>query len=168
MTKALKNVRTMLLANGDVTGLVSANVFAGILPEHYDPTSNPAVVLTTRGGDMSSETPQANPSIQAAVFAGINQFVLAHTVAQAIVSCLHGRNKVNFGADGLIISCVAESVPTESVDPDNGWAMTMTFFKVMIIATDQGGSGDLITPTQTAKEYIDQQIALLAGIDDNL
>lgn len=141
MTDAVKLVRKVLLADTGVAALVGTNVFAGVLPEHYDPSSvvgtsgeadGPAVVLTVRGGTVDSEMPVQYVSVQTHCWAGVNDFVRARKLYNAVLDALHGFSK-DYGTDGRIASCLAETIGQDMVDPDAGWSAVIGAFKIILI-----------------------------------
>ncbi len=120
MFDPIKAVRTILLADTEVASLVSTNIFGEVLPEHYDPSVSPALVISARGGRPHSE---------------INQFVLSRQVYFAIVTALFNQQNISFGSDGKMVSCTEESVGQDMVDTNTGWAMTLSHFSVTMAAT---------------------------------
>ena len=158
----------LLSANGDVTSLVGSNIYGGILPEGYHPhDSGPAIVVTVKGGITDTETPIQHASVQVTCWDDVNGFVRAHTVYEAVFACLHGVNNINFGANGRLLSVLEEAIGQDVVDPDMGWAEVIAAFTFQMFAGTTSIT-DPITPTQSAKEYIDSLFAAVAGMDDNL
>lgn len=151
----------LALANGTLTGLVGQNVYGGALPEHFDPTSNPALVLSIAGGRTHSEMPLQDAVVQVKVWAGVNQFVLARSAYNAVFNALHGQTNVSFGSNGRLVSCL-EAMPAQEVyDPDSGWATLVSHYQVIAVSTDAFAPTDAITPTQTVAQYVQQEIAAL-------
>ena len=141
MTDAVKLVRKALLADTGVAALVGTNVFGGSLPEHYDPSSvvgtstttdGPAVVLTVRGGTVDPEMPLQYISVQAHCWAGVNDFVTARKVYNAVLDALHGFAQ-DYGTDGRIMSCLAETIGSDMVDPEAGWTAVVGAFKLILV-----------------------------------
>lgn len=177
MSNPLKITRQLLSNNGGVTALLQQlnngnwPIFAGILPEHYNPTSltdgetgmGPAIVLTVKGGSANSEIPLQTISIQVMCWAGVNEFVAAHAVYTAVVEALHGLQKLDFGDDGRLLSCVEESVGQDMVDKDAGWAQVVNSFTLMLTGGVNLTSD--ITANETVKQYVDDSIAAaIAGV----
>lgn len=131
MRDAIKVLRQVLLADAGIVGL-AVSVYGGILPEHYDPTSNPAIVITVKGGSAHSEIPLQNPSVQIQCWSGINEFVLAHQVDAAVFNALHGLTG-DYGADGRILVCLQESIGRDMVDPQAGWVQVVSSYKLEIV-----------------------------------
>jgi hypothetical protein len=112
-------------------GLDSTNVFGGALPEHFDPTSNAALVIHVRGGQAHAEIPIVKSSVVITCWAGINQFKLARATYSKVFSALNGINNQDFGVDGCIIYSVEEMTGQDVVDPDTGWATVICAFEML-------------------------------------
>lgn len=142
MSDAVKVVRELLSGNLDVTSLLNElgdsnyPIFGGALPEYFDPTNNPAIVITVKGGTSDSELPIQDIAVQVVCWAGINQFVLAREVYEAVFACLHGIANLNLGDDGKIIRCIEQAVGHDIVDPNARWVMVMNSFSLMLTAAE--------------------------------
>ena len=143
-----------LLQYAPLTALVGANVYGGALPEHYDPTSNPALVVTPKGGLSHSEMPLLDVDVQVRVWCGINQFVLGRNVYFQVYNALHGVTNVNFGSNGRLVSCLESSTAQELDDEATGWTGLLASYKLICLQTDPFAPTDLITPTQTVAQYV--------------
>lgn len=171
MSNPLKITRQLLSNNAGVTALLQQlsndnwPIFAGVLPEHYNPTSltdgetgtGPAIVLTIKGGSTNPEIPLQNVSVQVVCWAGVNEFVPAHALYTAVVEALHGLQNLDFGDDGRLLSCVEESVGQDMIDKDAGWAMVINSFTLMLTGGVNLTSD--ITANETVKQYVDDSIA---------
>lgn len=128
----IKLAINLLSADTGVTALVASRIYGGALPEHYDPTFNPAIVLHIRGGHTHPEMPIRTVSVGVTVWAGINEFVQAHAVYEAIFNALHGVCNKNFGADGHVISCLEQTPGQDIPDPEAGWVTVVAFYEMTI------------------------------------
>lgn len=146
MSDPVKIIRELLQANSGVTSLMTAlpngnfPIFGGVLAEEFDPTSNPGITISVKGGTTHSEMPLQYPSVQVTCWAGVNQFVLAREVYGAVFAALHGLNDIDFGDDGRLISCVEESVGQDITDPDAGWVTVVNSFQLRLTALPFAGA----------------------------
>jgi hypothetical protein len=107
-------------------------VYGGALPENIDPTSNPVVVVHSRGGTTHPEMPISDMSIMVTCWAGMNQFKLARALYGQVFRTLHGITDMDFGVDGCIIRCIEELPGQDVTDPDAGYATVVSAYTMMI------------------------------------
>lgn len=108
-------MRALILAQGGITALVSTRVYVDRLPNQ--PTF-PAIVLQSKGGDVSDETPIQQAFFEVRFFA--NSHELARPSMVAMQTALHGKNRLTQGTN-KIYYVGHESGPTTDVDQDTGW-----------------------------------------------
>lgn len=138
MADPIKIIRTLLLANGDFTSLLtqlddgSYPIFGGILPEKFDPESNPGITISVKGGSSHSEMPIQDPTIQVRYWCGVNQFLLARSIYEAAYQALHGITNLDLGDDGKVISLLEEQLGQDVTDGDAGWATVMNTFNMKV------------------------------------
>lgn len=171
MSDPVKLVKLILQGNAGLQALLvqagddSWPIFGGNLPEHYNPTSmtdgehgtGPAVTISIKGGTTNSEIPLQTVSIQVTGWTGVNEFVQAQAVYEAIFQALHGQQNLDFGDDGKLLSCIEETVASSMVDPDAGWVMRVGSFTLMV--TGGVSLTAVITANETVKQYVDDSIA---------
>lgn len=140
MADPIKIIRALLLASTEVTSLLtqlddgSYPVFGGVLPEEFNPESNPAITISIRGGSSHSEMPIQDPSIQVRYWCGVNQFLLARQVYEAAYQSLHGISNLDMGDDGKIICLLEEVLGQDITDSEMGWATVMNTFGLKVTA----------------------------------
>jgi hypothetical protein len=133
MIDPVQIVRQWLLGSSKVTAACGQNVFGEALPEHYDPTSNPAVVISVKGGAGHIEiAPLMEVEIQIKCWAGVNQFVLARSTAYAAVyDSIHSKSMVSVSGNTVLTS-YEFGTAISVVDPDAGWATVVGSFKMLL------------------------------------
>ena len=109
----------------------SAAVFGEVLPEHYDPTGNPALVVSLKSGERHAEVlPLLEAFIQVKSWAGVNQYVLARQLAGAVSDTMHGAYAVTGPYGGTVNGCFETLAPVGEVDPDAHWATMRAEYKI--------------------------------------
>jgi len=103
-------------------------IYAGALPEGFNPESGLGILIHVRGGFSEIEMPVIHPSVQITTYAPQNKFAAARGLYLAIYDWIHGKFKVDFGSDGHVISCLEEVQGQDIVDPDEGWATVVAFY----------------------------------------
>ncbi len=107
------------------------NYYGGSLPIGYDPTGNPAVVVTVKGGSSHSEMLLQKFSLQVKVWGGVNEFVASRYVSFNVAQIAHGVNNKNGGQFGTTVACVETAPGQEVVDPDSGWTSVISTFELL-------------------------------------
>src|SRR4051812_19359406 len=119
-----------------ITSLLGTNanssIYAGDLPERFDPLLGAAIQIQTVGGIPHSEVlPLLDERKQVRVWAGIEQYALARQIYGAVRDLIHGGQNVDFGADGHVIRCIEVTSGQDVTDPDTGWATVLAFYQLM-------------------------------------
>lgn len=160
MIDPVQIVRQWLLASNLVQAIAGSDVFGEVLPEHYDPTSNSAVVISIKGGAGHAEiAPLREAEIQIKCWAGINQFVLAQSLYGAVYDTMHSKSMVSFAGFGTVLTSYEMLMGHSVVDPDTGWATVVGAFHMQLRQDDVSTLPTWIDNTETVKQYIDSQIA---------
>lgn len=167
MIDPLQLVRQWLLASSSVQAIAGLNVFNEFLPEHYDPTSNPAVVISLKGGSGHSEiTKLKDVEVQIKCWAGVNQFILARSLYGAVYDTMHGQQMVSFAGYGTVTYSHELNQSASIADPDVFWAGALGSFKLQVREDQPTTLTTWVDNTQSAKAYIDQQIAAEGAVLD--
>jgi len=160
MIDTIQLVRQWLLASSAVSTIAGTNVFGEALPEHYDPTSNSAIVISLKGGAGHVEiAPLIDVEVQIKTWAGINQFVLARSLYGAVYDTMHSKSMVTFAGYGTVLTSYEFGHGQGIADPDAGWATVVGTFKLQVRQDAVGTLPTWVDDTQSVKEYIDSQIA---------
>jgi len=146
---------TISLADGTILfnpipGVLAANVaqvpwpippiFAGHLPEKYDPkqTGNGMGIVVrvggsgvTSGGVAHPEMPIIDPRMQITVWAGNNEFERARSVDGAIFDWIHAKSSVDFGDIGFVLSSLNQVLGQDITDP-SGLATVVSFYHLTL------------------------------------
>lgn len=135
-------VRTWLLIIGSPVpaALAGERVWGVTLPEWDDlnetgfrPEDGPGVVLTVQGGNAHTEIlPIQKFQIGVRVWAGENQSAIARRAYIVIFGWLHGKNNLDFGAVGSVISSVEATAGQDIIDPDSGWATVFGQYEILV------------------------------------
>lgn len=130
-------LRQWLLTFPAVTSLLGSNannsIYAGDLPEHYDPANGPAIQIFTSGGASDSEvTVLVRERKHVRVWAGTEQYDVARAVYGAIRDSIHGQSNIVLGApaNGTIVTCNEVTSGQDVTDPDLGWATVVAFYEI--------------------------------------
>lgn len=116
-------------------------VYAGHLPEHYDPrpTGNGMAIVirvggsgTTSGGTASPEIPIIDPRMQITVWAGINEYQKARTLDRAVFDWLHAKNNVDLGETGFVLASLNQVLGQDINDTSTGYATVVSFWHLML------------------------------------
>lgn len=107
------------------------NYYGGSLPIGYDPTGNPAVVVTVKGGQTHPEILLQKFALQVAVWGGVNEFVQSRYVSFNVAEIAHGINNKDGGQFGTTVACVETSPGQEIVDPESGWSTVISTFELL-------------------------------------
>jgi hypothetical protein len=119
----------------------STPIYAGHLPEHYDPRptgQGVAIVIrvggsgTTSGGTANAEIPIIDPRMQITVWAGINAYQQARTLDRAIFDWIHAKNNVDLGEAGFVLSSLNQVLGQDINDPSTGYATVVSFWHLML------------------------------------
>jgi hypothetical protein len=164
-------VRRWLLGSTNVTALLGTNqsgsVYCGDLPERFDPEFGPGIQINTWSGAGHEEIKEiVEPRLQIKVWTRPNAQKLARAVFRAVYDVLHGASMVDFGDDGRVLTCQAQDLGQDVSDPDTGWTTVVGFFQARMIQTSIGSLSDFVNDATTVKDYVDEQIASIAGVDD--
>jgi hypothetical protein len=132
-------IRHLLLSSTAVTSLLGTNaggsIYAGALPEHFDPALGPGIQLLAAGGSSHDEVDGlVDRRVQVRVWANVYQYELANQVFGAIHDSLHGQTNLSAGSFGKVVRALEASGPNHMDDPDTGWATVYGFFTVMAVA----------------------------------
>lgn len=166
MIDPLQLVRQWLLASDAVQAIAGLDVFNEVMPEHYDPTSNPCVVCTIKGGAGHAEiAPMAEVEIQVKCWAGINQFVLGRSLYGAVYDTVHSKSMVTFSGFGTVLTSYEISAMQTTPDPDTGWATVTGAFHMKMRQDSPGTLPTYVDHTQSLQEYID---GFITGVDDDV
>jgi len=159
MIDPLQLVRQWLLASNAVQAIAGLDVFCEVMPEHYDPTSNPCVVLSIKGGAGHPEiAPISSQEIQVRCWAGINQFVLARSLYGACYDTLHSKSMITFVGFGTVLTSYEMSTGSTLVDKDEGWATINAAYAMQFRQDGIGTLPTYVDSTQSVQEYIDQEL----------
>jgi hypothetical protein len=119
----------------------SPPVFAGHLPEHYDPRpsgNGMAIVIRvggsgmTSGGTANPEIPIIDPRMQVSVWAGINEYQKARTLDRAIFDWIHGKTSINLGDAGFALGSLNQVLGQDINDPSTGLATVVSFWHLTL------------------------------------
>lgn len=174
MIDPLKIVQTWLLGTSSVTALLGTSPGGGVygggdLPEHFNPSLGPCVQIYVAGGTNHEEIKiEVMPRIAVKCWANVNEYQLARALYRAVYDTMHGANMVDFGDDGRVLGCQSVSQGQEITDPDVSWVSVLGYFELDAIQTAPATLQDFVNSTQTVQQYIDDKIAQIAGMDDNL
>lgn len=151
MVDSGKAIRELLIASSSVTSLLqtdqnsNAAIYVGNdFPEHFDPKNGPAILISRRGGHAHPEIPTLSDSrVQVKVAAGVEKYLLAFQVYQAVYSVLHGLTQTGLDSGNTLINRIIETTaPQEMTDPDTGWCYVSAFYQVLASdTTGQSASG---------------------------
>jgi hypothetical protein len=115
-------------------------VFAGHLPEEYDPRqpgNGLAVVVrvggsgVTDGGVAHTEMPIIDPRMQITVWAGNNLFELARKMDGAIFDWIHAKSSLDFGDMGFVLSSLNQVLGQDITDP-SGLATVVSWYHLTL------------------------------------
>jgi hypothetical protein len=115
-------------------------IFAGHLPEKYDPRpagNGMAVVVrvggtgTTEGGVAHTEIPIIDPRMQVICWAGNNEFEKARSVDRAIFDWIHKKAHVDLGDVGFVITS-NNLVLGQDVSDSSGLASIVSFYHLTL------------------------------------
>jgi hypothetical protein len=133
MIDPVQFVRQWLLNTSAVTALAGTDVYGDILPENLDPTTNPAVVITVKGGVGHIEIAKLGEiEVQLRCWAGVNKFVTARHLYGACYDTLQTGQMVTISGIGTAICSYEISAGQSVVDPDTGWATVVGAFHVKL------------------------------------
>ena len=170
MIDAVQFARQWLLASSAVQAFLiefgdgGYPVFGEVLPEHFDPTSNPAIVVSRKGGLPHAEIAALIDSdVQVRVWAGVNQFALAASLYAAVYDTMHSQSMVTFAGYGTALNSVASDEGQSIVDEDSGWATMIGHFHILLRQDQSSTLPTWIDDTQTIQEYIDSYVTLIDG-----
>lgn len=165
-------VRAWLLGVSSVTDLLGTNANESIyatpdLPEHFDPALGPVIQVFNAGGVPHGEIPPlVNDRKCLKVWGNFGKNKLVKSVFAACFDLMHGANMVTINGFGTITKCQFETMPQEITDPDTGWPFLQAYFNIEAFGFNPS-LADFVDTTQTAKQYIDQQVtAEVAAIND--
>jgi hypothetical protein len=130
---ATATLRAWLLAQSGVTALCGLNIFGDTLPEHYDPTSNPAIVVSLKAGAGHAEISTImEVDLQVKCWAGINQFATALAVYGAVYDAIHSKSMASVAGQATVLTCYEGSTAQPMADPDTGWATSVGSFHLIL------------------------------------
>lgn len=138
-------LRKWLLTFSSVTSLLgvqtgqivnSGGIFAGDLPEQFDPTLGPGIQIEGLDGRPHSEIqPWIRPRLIIKVWTQPNTQTLAWQVFRAVFDAINGANMVDRGMDGRVLTCLAENTGQAGGDPDTGWVTVTGVFVLNVVQT---------------------------------
>lgn len=117
------------------------NVFAGRLPENFNPgflNDGLAIVVrvggsgTTTGGIAHAEIPIFDPRMQITVWAGLNEFQLARSVDGPIFDWIHGKTNIDLGNAGYVMTCLNQVLGQDIQDPKTALATVVSFYHLKL------------------------------------
>jgi hypothetical protein len=114
-------------------------VWAGALPEGFDPGAGPGITVV-RGGSGMTSGGRPNPEIpdlvsahvQIRVWAELNEFQVANTIYLAIREWMHARNNIVFEDIGYLMQSVEVVEGMDVRDPETGFATVICFFDLLL------------------------------------
>jgi hypothetical protein len=124
--------------NNPLIPLIGNRVWAGALPEGFDPTNQPGIVVSRGGSGMSSggdseyEIPITNAHIQIRVWAGINGFVTASGIYSVMHDWIDARFNISFPTVGYVMLCNEVVEPMDVRDDSTGYATVIGFFDLKL------------------------------------
>jgi hypothetical protein len=130
-----------LAATNPITPWPATPIFAGHLPEKYDPrqTGNGMAIVvrvggsgTTTGGVAHTEIPIIDPRMQIIVWAGLNEYQLARSVDRAIFDWIHAKAPLDFGDVGFVINSLNQVLGQDINDPKSGLATVVSFYHLTL------------------------------------
>jgi hypothetical protein len=102
------------------------SVFAGVLPEKYNPRQSGngmAIVVSVGGSGLTktegqhTEIPMIDPRMYVRVWAGNNEFARARQLDLAIFDWIHAKTSLDFGDDGFVLSSINQVFGQDITDP---------------------------------------------------
>jgi len=115
-------------------------IFAGHLPEKYDPrpTGNGMAVVirgggsgVTYGGTAHTEIPIIDPRMEVICWGGNNEFEKARSVDRAIFDWIHAKSHVDLGDVGFVINSLNLVLGQDIYDP-SGLASIVSFYHLTL------------------------------------
>lgn len=115
-------------------------IFAGHLPEKYDPrpTGNGMAVVirgggsgVTFGGTAHTEIPIIDPRLEVICWAGNNEFEKARSVDRAIFDWIHAKSCLDLGDVGFVINSLNLVLGQDIYDP-SGLASIVSFYHLTL------------------------------------
>jgi hypothetical protein len=128
-------------ANAPVVPYPITPVFAGQLPEGYDPKQTGqgmAIVVTvggsgpTSGGTAHSEIPIIDPRMMVKVWAGNNEYQRARELDRAIFDWIHAKTPLDLGDVGYVIQCLNQVLGQDINDSKTGLATVVSFWHLTL------------------------------------
>ena len=115
-------------------------VYVAHLPQGFDPTFGPGVVVRigsgttagTGGGSAHPEIPIIMPRMQITVFAGGQQYEIAAQVYRTIYDWIQRRTSIAIPDIGFIFSCLEQVEGQDVEDPHTHQATNISFWKLMV------------------------------------
>ena len=136
MVDSNKLLRTWLLSVTAVTSLLGTNtgnsIYAGDLPENFDPSLGPAIQIQGDGGIPHTEIlPLVDDRMKVRVWADKGKYLLARQVYGAMRDALHGAVNLDFAANGHVVRCIEVTSGQDVTDPDTGWVTVLAFYQLL-------------------------------------
>jgi hypothetical protein len=134
-------ILTILNAQTPVAPWPVPAIFAGQLPEKYDPrqTGNGMAVVVrvggsglTTGGVAHPEMPIIDPRMEVIVWAGINEFETARSVDRAIFDWIHGKASLDFGDIGFVLTSLNQVLGQDIPDAKTGLSMIVSWYHLTL------------------------------------
>jgi len=115
-------------------------VYVGHLPQGFDPSFGPGVVVRvgagttagTGGGAAHPEIPITSPRVQVTTLAGRQQYDIADQTYGVIHDWIHRRNGIDLGAAGFVLSSLEQVEGQQVEDPHTYFATNISFWKMML------------------------------------
>lgn len=124
-------VKTYLLQDAALISMLGPfKVKAGDLPAKFNPENGACVTVCAEGGQSHPENPTVKDRIKIRIWAGVDQYSLAHKIYEQVWLWLHGKNGINLPPDGFIIVSQESARGSDLTDPDTGWATVVTFYEI--------------------------------------
>lgn len=127
-----------VLTNPLTAVIDNTRVWGGSLPEGFDPSEGPGIVIVrggsgmTSGGKAENEIPLTNPHVQVKVWAEENKFQVASEIYSLIHDWIDGRNDIDFGDKGYLMSCNESVEPQDLRDPETRFSTVFGYFDMQL------------------------------------
>lgn len=111
-------LRALLLADTGVSGLVGDRIYAPTIPQDFNPSQGLGLAISTRGGTAEDECPILTLSMQFVAWAPTDEGINARAVYRAVFDALHGKNNIDLGQLGYVLSAMEEVAGQDGADPE--------------------------------------------------
>ena len=129
---------SLLTPGGAYPNNTADRIYAGHLIPGFDAKYGPGGVIRigpgtsagTGGGSAHPEAPIISPRVQMTWWAPAAQYDMARKLYRASFDWMHGRNNLDFGDVGYILSCLEQVEGQDYDDPQSGLATNISFWQV--------------------------------------